>query len=200
MSKPAKTNQLRIIGGQWRGRKLTFANGDGLRPTMDRVRETLFNWLQTEIVDARCLDLFSGSGALGLEALSRYAAEVVMIDKNPQAIRMIDNNLHLLGVKNAQLLSMDAQHYLRAQAKKRLLATGTEKTFDIVFLDPPFNQQLVAPFCQLLDDSHCLSSRASVYIEIEKTTSLPVALPGGWQVVRQKHAGQTAYYLLQVLA
>ena len=89
-------NQLRIIGGQWRGRKLSFADGEGLRPTMDRVRETLFNWLQGEIAGARCLDLFSGSGALGFEALSRYAAQVVMIDNNPQAVRAIRNNLKLL--------------------------------------------------------------------------------------------------------
>lgn len=188
----AKANQLRIIGGQWRGRKLSFADGEGLRPTMDRVRETLFNWLQSEIAGAHCLDMFSGSGALGLEALSRYAGEVVMIDKNPHAIRMIRNNLKLLGADNAQLLQMDACAYLRTDQD-----TATPKKFDIVFLDPPFNKQLVEPFCQLLDKADCLSDHAGIYIEIEKKTALP-ALPEGWVVVKEKKAGQSAYYLVRV--
>ncbi|MCN4143761.1 MAG: 16S rRNA (guanine(966)-N(2))-methyltransferase RsmD [Thiohalomonas sp.] len=195
----AKANQLRIIGGQWRGRKLSFADGDGLRPTMDRVRETLFNWLQNDIVGARCLDLFTGSGALGLEALARYAGEVVMIDKNPQAIRMIGNNLKLLGADNAQLLKMDARAYLSHLSSSPQAAEGSTppKTFDIVFLDPPFNKQLVEPFCQFLDKANCLSDQASIYIEIEKKTALP-ELPENWQVVKEKKAGQLAYYLLQV--
>lgn len=192
------TNQLRIIGGQWRGRKLSFADGEGLRPTMDRVRETLFNWLQSDINGARCLDLFSGSGALGLEALSRYADEVVMVDNNHQAIRMIRQNLELLGVENAQLMQMDASAYLS------LLQTDSNspevsfsrQTFDIVFLDPPFNQQLVAQFCELLDKSKCLSEQALIYIEIEKNTQLP-PLPNNWNVIKEKKAGQLAYYLLR---
>jgi len=200
----AKANQLRIIGGQWRGRKLSFADGDGLRPTMDRVRETLFNWLQGEIMGACCLDMFSGSGALGLEALSRYAGEVVMIDKNPQAIRMIANNLQLLGVDNAQLLHMDAAAYLKslsemAEGSFSRAAKGStpRKKFDIVFLDPPFNKQLVEPYCQLLEAANCLSEQASIYIELEKKTALP-KLPNNWQVVKEKKAGQLAYYLVHV--
>ncbi|MCK5666548.1 MAG: 16S rRNA (guanine(966)-N(2))-methyltransferase RsmD, partial [Thiotrichaceae bacterium] len=149
-------NQLRIIAGQWRGRRLNFADGEGLRPTLDRVRETLFNWLQGEIAGARCLDLFSGSGALGLEALSREAGEVVMIDTNPQAIAMIQKNLHLLAVENAQLLQIDAQQFLQNYAvNDQAVNNSTDKTFDIVFLDPPFNQQLVAVFCDLLDKADC---------------------------------------------
>ena len=148
-SRKSSTNQLRIIGGQWRGRKLAFADGEGLRPTMDRVRETLFNWLQADIAGARCLDLFTGSGALGLEALSRYASEVVMVDKNPQAIWMIRQNLELLKVENAQLIKMDARDYLSSflqSTESSLLQTAegsnfpSSKTFDIVFLDPPFNK------------------------------------------------------------
>jgi len=211
----AKANQLRIIGGQWRGRKLSFADGDGLRPTMDRVRETLFNWLQNEIAGARCLDLFSGSGALGLEALSRYAGEVVMIDKNPQAVRMIRRNLELLGADNAQILQMDASSYLNSlcafpqaaegfsqQAAKGSSLQAAEgstppQLFDIVFLDPPFNKQLVEPFCQLLDKADCLSAQAGIYIEIEKQTTLP-DLPKGWEVVKSKTTGQLAYYLVRV--
>jgi len=204
-SKKGSTNQLRIIGGQWRGRKLNFADGEGLRPTMDRVRETLFNWLQGDIVGARCLDLFTGSGALGLEALSRYAAEVVMIDKNPQAIRTIRQNLELLKVDNAQLIKMDARDYLLKAAEGSLLKTAEgslsknaegSKPFDIVFLDPPFNQQLVVTYCELLAQSSCLSEQALVYIEIEKKTPLP-QLPERWQIIKEKKAGQLAYYLVR---
>ena len=190
-AKTRQLNQLRIIGGQWRGRKLSFADGDGLRPTMDRVRETLFNWLQDEIADARCLDLFSGSGALGFEALSRYAAQVVMIDKNPQAVRAIRSNLTLLGTDKAQLLQMDASAYLNSLIKN----PEADKKFDIVFLDPPFNQNLVSPFCQLVAQADCLSEQASIYIELEKKTSLP-DLPENWHVAKEKKAGQLAYYLI----
>ncbi len=182
------TNQLRIIGGQWRGRKLDFADGEGLRPTMDRVRETLFNWLQGEIIGARCLDLFSGSGALGLEALSREAGKVVMIDKNPQAIQMIQKNLDLLAVKNAQLILGDAEEYLHQ--------SSTDELFDIVFLDPPFNQQLVHTFCLQLQKSKCLAPEVTIYIEMEKKEKL-AKLPLGWEIIKEKKAGQLAYYLIR---
>ncbi len=190
-AKNKQLNQLRIIGGQWRGRKLSFADGDGLRPTMDRVRETLFNWLQAEIAGARCLDMFSGSGALGFEALSRYAAQVVMIDKNPQAVRAIRNNLKLLDTDKAQLLQMDARAYLNSLIKD----SDTNKKFDIVFLDPPFNKDLVGSFCQLLAQADCLSEQASIYIELEKKNPLP-DLPENWRVIKEKKAGQLAYYLI----
>lgn len=205
-SRKGATNQLRIIGGQWRGRKLAFADGEGLRPTMDRVRETLFNWLQADIAGARCLDLFTGSGALGLEALSRYASEVVMIDKNPQAIRKIRQNLELLKVDNAQLIKMDACDYLSSflqePAEGSLLQTAEgsnlpQNTFDIVFLDPPFNKQLVSVFCELLEQSNCLSEQALIYIEIEKQTPLP-QLADNWEVIKEKKAGQLAYYLVSI--
>ena len=179
-------NELRIIGGQWRGRKLKFPDGEGLRPTMDRVRETLFNWLQADIADARCLDLFSGSGALGFEALSRFAAQVVMVDNNPQAIKMLRSNLALLKADNAQAVQMDAAAYLQQE---------NIGPFDIVFLDPPFNQHLVEKFCQLLHQSNCLSEQAIIYIEKEKNTPLP-QLPEQWHIVKNKTAGQLAYYLI----
>ena len=179
-------NELRIIGGQWRGRKLKFPDGEGLRPTMDRVRETLFNWLQADIADARCLDLFSGSGALGFEALSRSAAQVVMVDNNSQAIKMIRSNLVLLKADNAQAVQMDAAAYLQ---QKNI------GPFDIVFLDPPFNKYLVEKFCQLLHQSGSLSEQAVIYIEMEKNTALP-QLPKQWHIVKNKTAGQLAYYLI----
>ncbi len=180
------SNELRIIGGQWRGRKLKFPDGEGLRPTMDRVRETLFNWLQADIADARCLDLFSGSGALGFEALSRSAAQVIMVDKNLQAIKMIRSNMALLKVDNAQAVHMDAAAYLQ---QKNI------GPFDIVFLDPPFNKHLVEKFCQLLHQSNCLSEQAVIYIEMEKNTPLP-QLPEQWHIAKNKTAGQLAYYLI----
>ena len=161
---------------------------------MDRVRETLFNWLQGDIVGARCLDLFSGSGALGLEALSRYAGEVVMIDKNHHAMTMIQKNLELLGADNATVLKEDARSFLNNLVSSKKVS---EKKFDIVFLDPPFHKQLVAPFCDLLAQSGCLSEQASVYIEMEKEADLP-DLPEGWQVKREKKAGQLVYYLITV--
>ena len=187
-----KVNQLRIIGGQWRGRKLSFADGEGLRPTLDRVRETLFNWLQNDIAGANCLDLFTGSGALGFEALSRDADNVVMIDKNPYAIQMIKSNLTLLNTHKAQILQMDAENYLNSFNGDKL-----SQTFDIVFLDPPFNKQLISLFCGLLEQSNCLSDKASIYIELEKNTSLP-NLPKHWTVAKEKKAGQLSYYLIQV--
>ena len=180
------SNELRIIGGHWRGRKLKFPDGEGLRPTMDRVRETLFNWLQADIANARCLDLFSGSGALGFEALSRFATQVVMVDKNPQAITMLRSNLALLKADNAQVVQMDAAAYLQQE---------NIGPFDIVFLDPPFNQHLVEKFCQLLHQSNCLSEQAIIYIEKEKNTPLP-QLPEQWHIVKNKTAGQLAYYLI----
>ncbi len=180
------SNELRIIGGQWRGRKLKFPDGEGLRPTMDRVRETLFNWLQADIANARCLDLFSGSGALGFEALSRFAAQVVMVDKNPQAIKMLRSNLTLLKADNAQMVQMDAAAYLQQE---------NIGPFDIVFLDPPFNLHLVEKFCQLLNQSGCLSEQAIIYIEMEKNTPLP-QLPEQWHITKNKTAGQLAYYLI----
>ena len=158
---------------------------------MDRVRETLFNWLQAEVTGSHCLDLFTGSGALGLEALSRYASEVVMVDKNPKAIAMIKKNLALLEVDNASLVHADARDFLKAYKDAQ--------TFDIVFLDPPFNQNLLAPFCELLAQSGCLAARATIYIEMEKNASLPI-LPHGWRVRREKQAGQLRYYLIDVVS
>ena len=130
-----KNNLLRIIGGEWRSRKLKFADVPGLRPTPDRVRETLFNWLQWHVPGARCLDLFAGSGALGLEALSRGARDVVMVEKHPAAAQALRDNLTLLGARNARLVHDDALRYLGR----------VTVAFDLIFLDPPFRQMLLEP-------------------------------------------------------
>jgi len=178
------SNTLRIIGGEWRGRKLRFADGEGLRPTTDRVRETLFNWLQPVIGGARCLDLFSGSGALGLEALSRGAAEVVFLDTNPRAIAALKENLALLNADNGQVIRGDALAFLR----------GEPQPFDIVFVDPPFRRDLLQPALRQLAEGGWLASGARIYIELESEQAEP-ALPEGWELLRSKRAGQVAYHL-----
>ena len=181
------SNTLRIIGGQWRGRKLRFADGEGLRPTTDRVRETVFNWLQPVIAGARCLDLFSGSGALGLEALSRGADEVLFIERNPQAVKALRENLALLEAANAEVHQGDALVWLR----------GTPRPFDVVFLDPPFRQDLLAPALKLLAEGGWLADHARIYIELESEQGEP-ELPEGWELLRSKQAGQVAYHLAVV--
>jgi 16S rRNA (guanine966-N2)-methyltransferase len=181
------SNTLRIIGGQWRGRKLRFADGEGLRPTTDRVRETLFNWLQPLISGARCLDLFSGSGALGLEALSRGAGEVVFIERNPRAVQALKENLALLQADNAEVRQGDALAWLRGEAK----------AFDVIFLDPPFRQDLLGPALKLLAEGGWALPGTRVYIELEVEQGEP-ELPPGWELLRSKQAGQVAYHLAVV--
>lgn len=182
--RPGTSNTLRIIGGEWRGRKLRFADGEGLRPTTDRVRETLFNWLQPVIAGARCLDLFSGSGALGLEALSRGAAEVTFVDTNPRAIAALKENLALLQVDNAQVVRSDALAFLR----------GDPQVYDVVFLDPPFRRELLQPALKRLGEGGWLAPGSRVYIELESELDEP-ELPEGWEMLRSKRAGQVAYHL-----
>ena len=178
-------NQLRIIGGEWRSRKLPFADGEGLRPTPDRVRETLFNWLAPIISGARCLDLFAGSGALGLEALSRGAAEVVMLDKQAQVIKQLQDNVRLLQCDKGKVIRTDALVYLQQT---------TATPFDIVFLDPPYRKQLLAPCIELLEQQGWLKHEARIYLEIEREADLP-ELPPNWELLRSKKAGQVAYHL-----
>lgn len=184
----SQDNKLRIIGGQWRGRKISFVNGDGLRPTSDRVRETLFNWLAPVIIDANCLDLFAGSGALGFEALSRGAAHVDWVDSSPTAVQHLQENLELL--KGSGNVWLDqAQNRLRKYQNK----------YDIIFLDPPFTQDLLAPCVELIDQHKLLTASAWVYVETGRDELLP-ALPIHWQQHREKVAGQVCYRLFSVNA
>ncbi|MFO7593471.1 MAG: 16S rRNA (guanine(966)-N(2))-methyltransferase RsmD [Pseudomonadota bacterium] len=185
--RPGAGNTLRIIGGQWRGRKLRFADGEGLRPTTDRIRETLFNWLQPVIEGARCLDLFAGSGALGLEALSRGARETVFVETNPRAISSLKENLSLLEANNARVVRSDALAFL----------DGDAQSFDVIFLDPPFRRDLLQPVLQKLAQSGQPAPGAYIYLELESEQGVP-ALPQGWELLRSKQAGQVAYHLAQV--
>lgn len=184
----AERSSVRIIGGDWRGRKLDFPVLDGLRPTPDRVRETLFNWLQGYLPGARCLDLFSGSGALGLEALSRGAASVTFIDQAPEVIRQLRSNLNLLKVQNAELIGGSVLNWLEQ------CPAGEASRFDLVFMDPPFRQGLVEPVCALLEARQLLAEDALIYIETEAELTLS-QLPANWQPYREKRAGQVAYRL-----
>jgi 16S rRNA (guanine966-N2)-methyltransferase len=183
-------NQLRIIGGKWRGRKLNFVDAQGLRPTLDRVRETLFNWLQPVIYNAHCLDLYSGSGALGFEALSRGADHVTMVDNNRQVISQINQNLQLLSCENADAVCMDAVDFLSQQNMQAI----TQSKYQVVFLDPPFNQGLLDSCCKKIEQQQLLADNSYIYIEAEKTLQLS-NIPERWQKKKEKQAGQLAYYL-----
>jgi 16S rRNA (guanine966-N2)-methyltransferase len=180
-------NTLRIIGGAWRGRKLHFPDVDGLRPTPDRVRETLFNWLQPIITGARCLDLFAGSGALGFEALSRGAASAVMLERDGNAVKQLHENIALLKTTAAQVLQRDALEFLNS-------GRGDAAPFDVVFLDPPYHQNLIAPCCAALERGDWLSANSYLFIEAERELQT-FALPHGFEHIRNKHAGQVGYHL-----
>ena len=188
MKKPnhAGSGQIRIIGGQWRGRKLPVPEIPGLRPTTDRVRETLFNWLAPSIVDANCLDCFAGSGALGLEALSRYAASATLLEMERGVAQQLQKNLATLKASNAKVVNTNTLAFL-AQA-------GTPH--HIVFVDPPFRKGLLEETLKLLENNGWLSDEALVYIESEVENGLP-PVPMNWHVYREKVAGQVAYRLYQ---
>jgi len=193
--KAACENALRIIGGDWRGRKVKFASADGLRPTLDRVRETLFNWLQGNIYQANCLDLFSGSGALAFEALSRGARHVDIVDNNPQSIRLIKENLQLLPCDKAQVYLQSAQEFIGQ--KSDASHDNNNSVYDIIFLDPPFNQSLLLPICDQLNQTALINESTLIYIETEASLSLS-ELPDTWQVYRSKQTKTLSYYLLTI--
>ncbi|WFQ79254.1 16S rRNA (guanine(966)-N(2))-methyltransferase [Xenorhabdus sp. SF857] len=180
----ASLGQIRIIGGKWRGRKLPVPDSDGLRPTTDRVRETLFNWLMPVIQGARCLDCFSGSGALGFEALSRYASHTTLIEYDRNVAKQLSANLALLKAENADVVQGNALQYL--------INTGTP--FDVVFLDPPFRKGMLTETINLLETNNWLAEESWIYVEAE-AESAATEVPPNWQLHRQKTAGQVAYRL-----
>jgi 16S rRNA (guanine966-N2)-methyltransferase len=188
MTPREKTGQLRIVGGQWRGRRFSFPATEGLRPTGDRVRETLFNWLQGVVHGARCADLFAGSGVLGLEALSRGADHCDFVDTSAAALRSIEAHL-------AALRAGDRARCHR-QSAESFLQQALEP-YDIVFVDPPFGGRLVEPCCKLLAARGLLAAEARVYIETGLDDP-PPAVPGAWTLHRDKRAGGVAYRLFVV--
>ncbi|HBI11385.1 MAG TPA: 16S rRNA (guanine(966)-N(2))-methyltransferase RsmD [Franconibacter pulveris] len=186
MKKPTTSGsgQIRIIGGQWRGRKLPVPDSPGLRPTTDRVRETLFNWLAPYLVDARCLDCFAGSGALGLEALSRYAAKATLLEMERGVAQQLQKNLSTLKASNAQVVNTNTLNYLNQPGEP----------YDIVFVDPPFRKGLLEETLKLLETRGWLANGAMVYVESEVENGLP-PVPANWRLHREKVAGQVAYRL-----
>jgi len=186
MKKPnrAASGQIRIIGGQWRGRKLPVPDSPGLRPTTDRVRETLFNWLAPSMVNARCLDCFAGSGALGLEALSRYAGASTLIEMERGVAQQLQQNLATLKAANAKVVNTNTLTFLNQ--------SGTPH--DIVFVDPPFRKGLLDDTLRLLEVNGWLANDALIYVESEVENGLP-QVPVHWELHREKVAGQVAYRL-----
>jgi 16S rRNA (guanine966-N2)-methyltransferase len=178
------SNQLRIIGGTWRSRRISFPDHAGLRPSADRVRETLFNWLGQDLSARRCLDLFAGSGALGFEALSRGAADVVMVEKNRKVCEALRRNANLLEAKNLQVHCGDALEFATAAA------ADAGQRYDVVFLDPPFDSDLLARALPLVVP--LLRPEARVYVESAQV----FAHQPGWHILKQGRAGQVHYTLV----
>jgi 16S rRNA (guanine966-N2)-methyltransferase len=181
---PARSNELRIIGGTWRGRRLRFPAVGALRPSPDRVRETLFNWLQWVIPGARCLDLFAGSGALGFEAVSRGADLAVLVDRDPRVVAVLRANAGRLTADRVRIVEADAEAYLQR----------TGQPFDIVFLDPPYRSPLLERCAALLEQNGWLAPSAHIYLEAPAAGGAPV-LPERWRLVHSQRAGQVGYHL-----
>ncbi|PKH22253.1 16S rRNA (guanine(966)-N(2))-methyltransferase RsmD [Enterobacterales bacterium CwR94] len=178
--------QIRIIGGQWRGRKLPVPDSAGLRPTTDRVRETLFNWLAPTLQEARCLDCFAGSGALGLEALSRYAGRTTLIELARPVAQQLTRNVATLKAEQAHVVNADTLTWLAQPGEPH----------DVVFIDPPFRKGMLDSTLNLLEQQGWLSEEALIYIESEVENGLP-PVPDNWLLHREKIAGQVAYRLYQ---
>ena len=183
----SQAGRLRIVAGNWRSRLLDIADVEGLRPTSERIRETLFNWLAPHIEGARCLDLFAGTGALGLEALSRGARHATFVEQSPVAARQLEKNIDLVGASLlATVIQGDASGFLR----------GNDQPFDIVFVDPPFAADLLGETCRLLHDRKLLVDGGLAYLELDRTQDEP-PLPDGWETIRNKTAGNVRYMLVK---
>ncbi|AWB66572.1 16S rRNA (guanine(966)-N(2))-methyltransferase RsmD [Saccharobesus litoralis] len=185
--KATQSGTVRIIAGLWKGKKLAVLDSQGLRPTTDRVKETLFNWLMFDVADNRVLDCFAGSGSLGFEALSRGAAHVTLIEKDKQAARQLTQNADLLNPNALQVIHNDSLQFI-AQNKQ---------AYDLVFIDPPFRCGLAEKTIQALVDNQALNNQALVYVETEKELASPF-WPEDWQLIKEKNAGQVSCRLFKV--
>jgi 16S rRNA (guanine966-N2)-methyltransferase len=183
--KATTNNQLRIIAGLWRGRKLNFPDVEGLRPTGDRIRETLFNWLAPEIQGSRCLDLFAGSGALGIEALSRGAIISVMVERDAKAAAQLKSNLDTLKTEAGRVIVADALGLLQKG--------NADAPYHIVFIDPPFQLNLWQAVIEALEAGNWLADNATIYIESGRENEF--SPPINWQLHRDKHTGAVSYRL-----
>jgi 16S rRNA (guanine966-N2)-methyltransferase len=185
-NKKASRGRLRIVAGIWRSRVLEIPDLPGLRPTSERIRETLFNWLAPNIAGARCLDLFAGTGALGLEALSRGAASAVFVEKSKAATDTLRKNIATLEADGAQVKMAAAIEFLNSAG---------HDSFDVVFLDPPFAHDNVGELCRLIDEQGLLAGGAHVYLEQDRGRPEP-SLPMGWSVIKNRTAGNVRYTLI----
>lgn len=179
-----KPGFVRIISGTLRGRRVKIADIKDLRPTPDRVRETLFNWLAPKLPGARCLDLFAGTGILGFESVSRGAAYVEMIDQSPVVIEMLK--------KQIEEFKLDNVVVRKAIVPQQLTKPG--KTFDIVYLDPPYQANLLPSICKYLEEQQFLKSGAHIYLEAKEIIK-DNDLPANWRVMKSQRAGQVYYHL-----
>ena len=175
---------LRIIGGAWRGRRIHFPPVAAIRPTPDRVRETLFNWLQMDVAGSRCLDLYAGSGALGLEALSRGASHVVFVEVDSGAARHLLQTLRDFQCDRGAVVTADVKRYL----------AGPPEPFDIVFLDPPYADRALADICSRIEHGGWLRPGGLAYLE-DAAAAGPPDLPPGWTLLKSKRAGAVGYHL-----
>lgn len=186
-------NEVRIIAGKWRGRKIQFPTVAGLRPTPNRIRETLFNWLAPYIHDARCLDLFTGSGALGFESLSRGAAHVLCLEKDREAYQMLRTNAERLNADAMEIQENDALIWLTAPPQQ-LLEPSTP--FDIIFVDPPYALKALSKCFALLENQAWFTINTLIYFESDVPIEL-LTLPVTWEILKKKKAGSVYYYLTQ---
>jgi 16S rRNA (guanine966-N2)-methyltransferase len=175
-------NKVRIIGGELRSRVISFPDAEGLRPTPDRVRETLFNWLGQTLYGRTCLDLFAGSGALGFEAASRGAARVVMVERNPAVLRALQDNVKKLGCADVSVEGQDGLEFASRDARQ----------YDVIFLDPPFQNDYLPKLLAVLPQR--LNEKGVVYVE----SGAAITVPPPWQVIKSGKAGQVHYQLLQI--
>ena len=186
----------RIIGGKWRGRVIRFDDAEGLRPTTDRIRETVFNWLQAYLPHSICLDAFAGSGVLGLEALSRGAAEVVFVEKNKNTSNKIKDNIKMLGANGGTVYHQDVLVWLQSAQASSRIPSNSGKPFDLIFLDPPFHLDMLSQSSEELVRCGCLAKDAIIYVE--HAIDEEVLLPTSWHRLKQKRAGQVSYQLFEL--
>jgi 16S rRNA (guanine966-N2)-methyltransferase len=181
--------QFRIIGGKWRGRKIKFLPSPILRPTKDFIRETLFNWLNQIIPGKNCLDLFAGAGSLGLEALSRGAGHLTMIESNPVYLENLKKTSALLKAEKIDFYCLEVPKQLAKLPKKQ---------FEIIFLDPPFEKNLILPSLQKLIELELIAPEAYIYIETEPELKIEEHIPQNWKIFRAKKSGGVRFYLIKL--
>lgn len=180
-------NQVRIIAGKWRGRKINFQEGQGLRPTTDRLRETLFNWLAPVIEGSHCLDLFAGSGAIGFEALSRGAQKVLLVDQSLAVLKSLKENIQSLQCESVELHLKESLRFLKKY---------TGEPFDIIFLDPPFYIGLAQKAINLIFQHDILKQNGYLYLEQEHKAPMPV-FPKKWEILKDEKRGHVRVFLMK---